>query len=196
MNRTINAAQVGVLRVVRVEVTFVRVVLPVAGVVECRDQTHAAILNGSRQFAGYVYLGALVGRIPLRKVTVPHGKAVMMLGAGTGEPGAGLLEKFRPVVRIEFVAGELGQEVLVAELLGRSEVLGVPAVEILVTKSVLHVHPVGIPFGNMCRNRVDSPVRVNPELAVLKPIRDRIRCERFPGRLVGFLCSNLGEGTQ
>ena len=130
--------------------------------------------------------GALDGRVPLVDRAVPHGEPVVVLGDRAGEPGAGVDEELRPLVRVEVPArglqlrGEL-VEVAVQVVRAVDEVVVRPrrrvAVRgdvVLVARIAADVHAAPIPLVPIGRNAEDAPVVVDAELGVLEPLGRRV----------------------
>jgi len=93
-----------------------------------------------------------------------------MLCDGPGKRATCSVKQFCPFIGVELLSGKLGDEFLVAEFLQRPVRLlvmfslgriGMPVDTIDVPSNVL-AHPV---YG------INSPVRVDPELAVSQPLR-------------------------
>src|SRR5918994_421766 len=96
---------------------------------------------------------------------------------------AGPLEQLGPRVRIELLRGELRDKVLVTERGGMAVGLDV----VFVLRRSLAIHVVGIPGAVRTAggNRVDPPMRVDPELGVLEPLRRCMPPEPPPAPLEG-----------
>ena len=78
-------------------------------------EAHVLAADGLSQFAHHVALGSHAGRVPLGVRAVPERKAVVMLGHRPGELRPGALEEVGPLIGVELRAGELRDEVFVAE---------------------------------------------------------------------------------
>ena len=155
---------------------------PLLEVMERRHETHALGPDRLFEFADDIALGPHVGGIPLVHTTVPEGEPVMVLRNGSGELRTGGLEQPRPFPGIELLGGEQGNEVLVAELRGRSERSFV-IVELRVAGAV---HVVGVPgsVGTAGRYAVETPMRIDAELRFPQPLRGGVVLQRQPRRLV------------
>ena len=102
----------------------------------------------------------------------------MMLGHGHHELRTGPTEQVGPVLWVELVGGELGDEVLVAE--GRVRPVGRRVMREL--RRVLDVHVSRIPLVAEGGHRVHAPVDEYAELPVLIPGRHAGSLQRLPGR--------------
>src|SRR5580700_3434942 len=88
-------------------------------------EDESLLRDRGRELADEVAFGAELAGTPRGDVRIPHGKAVVVLGAGDDVAYTGLLEQRRPFVGVELRGFEHGDEVLVAELVGRAVGLGV-----------------------------------------------------------------------
>ena len=132
------------------------------------------------QVAVEVAVGAIVLGVVGIDGAVPVGKAVVMLAGRQDVLGAGLLEQRRPCVGIPLGGRVHRQEILVAELGGRPDMLRVP----LHHGGIAAVHVADIPLAGVGRDGVDAPVHHDAELAVAKPLRVLvILLNRIPGWL-------------
>ncbi len=127
---------------------------------EAEDEVLLA--NGGGEFAGEVALRAHLAGAPGRDVGVPHGEAVVMLGDGDDVLCAGGFEERGPLVGVVLGDGEEGDEVLVAELVRRAVVLGVPL-------HVGGVHVLDVPLVDARRDGVEAPVDEDAELGRVEP---------------------------
>ncbi len=148
------------------------------------DEPHPARLDRLLKLGDHIPLRAHLRGVPFRPLGVPHGEAVVVLGHGPGEAGAGLLEELRPLIRIELLRGEHGDVVFVAEPIER-------AIGLLVVLACLgvrvHVQLVAIPGGIASKGRhgVDTPVGVDSEFPIPKPPRRWVAPQRFPRGFIG-----------
>ena len=69
----------------------------------------------SLQFADDIAFGAHLAGAPFSIAGIPHREAVVVFGDGAGEFGARPLEELGPLIGVEALGGEHGDEVLVAE---------------------------------------------------------------------------------
>jgi hypothetical protein len=89
---------------------------PILGVVEGNEKGHALTANGFLQQADDITLRAHAGGAPLGILSVPHTEAIMMFADRTCKSSAGFFEQFRPLVRIELLSCEHGDEVFIPKL--------------------------------------------------------------------------------
>ena len=107
-----------------------------------------------------------------------------MLTGGHEIFGAGGFYESGHVIGVEGFGGEEGDEILVAEFVGRAPVLGVGGGE-------GRVHVLLVPLIVICRDRKKPPVHGNAEFGVNEPLRDLIvGGDGIPGRLHGA----VGDG--
>ena len=112
-----------------------------------------------------------------------------MLGHGHDVLRAGGLEERGPVFRVVVRHGEQRDEVLVAELVGRPIVLGVPL-------HVGGVHVPDVPLVDARRDRVKPPVDEDAELGRIEPRRGVVQvADRGPGRFERAVELGLGLGV-
>ena len=162
-----GAVEVGVRRIGHVGVEAHPAVEeePVLGPVARRADHHGLRPYGVGQLAHDVSPGAHGGRVPAGQCRVVHDEPVVMLADRHHELGAGPTEQGGPVDGVEGSAGEVGDEVLVAELVLRPERLAVMAKDV----RPLPVHLPRIPLVAVAGHAVGAPVDEDPELAVGVP---------------------------
>ena len=130
------------------------------------DAEHQALLlDGSLQQTDDVLVGSHVYGVPRVQVAVVHGESIVMLGHGDDILRSCLAEKLRPLVGIELLGLEHRDEVFVTELGVRAVSLDV----MLILARVLDVHVARIPFAAESRDRINTPVDEDAELAVAEP---------------------------
>ena len=154
---------------------------------EAEDE--ALLADGGGEFAGEVAFGAHLAGAPGGDVGVPHGEAVVMLGYGDDVFCAGGFEEGGPFVGVVVGDGEEGDEVLVAELVGRAVVLGVP-------RHVGGVHVLDVPLVDAGGDGVEAPVDEDAELGGVEPRGGVMQiADGCPGGLVGAVEVGLGFGV-
>src|SRR5205085_2836984 len=109
---------------------------PVLGPVAGDAEDHLPGADRGCELAGHVPPGPTSVGCPFRTRTVVHGEPVVMLSDRHHEPGSGAPEKLRPLLRIESLAGESVDQVLVPEAL----MVAVDFPVVLVLRAALHVH--------------------------------------------------------
>src|SRR5690606_14865994 len=87
-------------------------------------------------------------------------------------------------------------EVMVVELRNGTERL-LMMIEYITSPvaSAWRIHPSRIPLRIKCRHTVNSPVKIDPELGIFKPLRFSLNCrKRLPGLFKRWLSGSFGFG--
>ncbi len=154
---------------------------------------HAALFDLFHDFAEQVAARAQLARAIIHYVAVPHGIAIVVDGADAGVARAGTLHQIRPGGRIEVFGLELLCQVDVADaflhlayvLLELALLVSHPrAVDGLVGAGGI-VGPVFIHVPT-ADDGIESPVGIDPELGILRPLRHPVLAQRVPVRLIFF----------
>jgi hypothetical protein len=155
-------------------------------------EVEAAGASGGGEFANDIAMRAHLRGVPCGELRVVHGEAVAVFGDGDDVASSGAGEEIDPLVGVEVLGLEHGDEVLVAE--GGLRAVGGDVV--LEGGVAGNIHVAGVPLVCECRNRVDAPVEEDSELCVLKPGGGAIGGERVPVGMEGatsVLAANLGQ---
>src|SRR3984885_6214426 len=99
-----------------------------------------------------------------------------MLGNGHHVARAGIMKELCPGVGIEVLRGELGNQILVAELRFRT-VGGNVMREI---RRAMLVHVARVPLAAKAGDGVDTPVNEDAELRIAKPLRRLVGAQALP----------------
>mgnify|MGYP006987139474 CR=1 FL=1 len=137
--------------------------------------------------------------IPRIDLTCPHGEAVMMLCNRSGIFRSGISEKLSPFIRVEstslrFEPGFKLYIITLQVICPGDEIVVRPVGRCTINLFMMrilprsfHVHVAGIPFVCIGRYRVDSPVKIDSEFGILKPLGSRIDfLQRFEVRQIGL----------
>ena len=88
---------------------------PVLGVMKGYHEPHALLSDGLLEFSHDIAFRAHLDGAPLGELAIPHREAIMVFPHGTSELGAGSLEELCPLLGVELVPREHGDEILVAK---------------------------------------------------------------------------------
>ena len=173
-------------------------VTPRKAVMERGHEFQAAGFVGLGQFTSDVALRPHLHRIPGRHSRIPHREVVMMHRHWAGELRPRPHKQVGPFLRVELCRGESWDDVFVTERVLVAECLLVPDED----GAIGQIHLPAIPLPALGRvfaadgNR--SPMRVDAELRIAKPLRVLVRRQRSPLRLVraGVHCRIPGRNAK
>ena len=189
-----GAVEAGELRVVDVGIESAAEAIPppVLGAMRGDAEVEATGASGGGEFANDIAMRAHLRGVPCGELRVVHGEAVSVFSDGDDVASSGAGEEIEPLVSVEVLSLEHGDEVLVAE--GGLRAVGGDVV--LEGGVAGNIHVAGIPLVCVCRDRVDAPVEEDSELCVLKPDGGAIGGKRVPvgmERAMSVLATNFCE---